>query len=112
MDKTHLDLSSNLFSKKFLYSAHDSTLIGLLCVLRLEQPAVWPEYGSTLTLELIEAVCNTSGETHHLVRFILNGNILKSQWNDDEEPYETIPLDRLTEYIKIDGLGEDNLSLL
>ena len=95
-----------------LYSAHDSTLIGLLCALRLEQPAVWPEYGSTLTLELIEAVCNTSGETNHLVRFILNGNILKSQWNDDEEPYETIPLDRLTEYIKIDGLGEDNLSLL
>jgi hypothetical protein len=76
-------------------------LIGLLCAFRLEQPSVWPEYGSYLKLELLEAI-TTEGKTHLLVRFSLNGEILKSQWGEGES-LEAIPLDRLTENIKLDG---------
>lgn len=33
--------------KATLISAHDSTLIGLLCALKLRMPAVWPEYAQS-----------------------------------------------------------------
>lgn len=77
-----------------IWSAHDSTLIGLMCAFRLEQPAVWPEYGSYLMLELIEV-----NEETTYVRFSLNGETLKSQW-DGNDPLEMIPLATLAERIR------------
>jgi Histidine phosphatase superfamily (branch 2) len=83
-----------------IYSAHDSTLIGLLCGFRLEKPTVWPEYGSFLKVELMEVTCQ--GNKQHVVRFSLNGNLLRSVW-EDEEPLHEIPLDILAHKIKTVG---------
>jgi acid phosphatase len=74
-----------------LWSAHDSTLIGMLCIYRLEQPTEWPEYASYLIMELLEA---TDSETRDLVvRFSLNGQVLRSEW--DGEKHDVIPLSTL-----------------
>ena len=90
-----------------IYSAHDSTLIGLLCVLQLEQPESWPEYGSYLKAELIQEEINEDSESkgtvvQHWVRFSLNGQVLRSTWmRDDEsnEPAEMVPLSKLSDMI-------------
>lgn len=81
-----------------VWSAHDSTLICLMCAFRLEQPAVWPEYGSYLMLELIQV-----DEDELYVRFSLNGQVLISQWDDG--PVEMIPLTTLAENIASQGSG-------
>lgn len=83
-----------------IYSAHDSTLIGLLCVLQLEQPAEWPEYGSALKVELILEEENGSNN-RHWVRFSLNGQTLRSTWftDDDGEPASIVPLNELADMI-------------
>jgi Histidine phosphatase superfamily (branch 2) len=78
-----------------LWSAHDSTLISLMCLFRLEQPAIWPEYGSYLMIELIDIPV----ENAWYVRFSLNGTTLKSMW-DPEEPMEMIPLATLWEHVE------------
>ncbi|VEU40646.1 unnamed protein product [Pseudo-nitzschia multistriata] len=89
-----------------VYSGHDSSLIGLMCALHLEQPSVWPEYGAVLKLELLEkrkehnndaldggeAPVNGNGsekqhvddndDIEHVLRFFLNGQLLRSTWND------------------------------
>eukprot|EP00581_Thalassiosira_minuscula_P007041 CAMPEP_0183709128 /NCGR_PEP_ID=MMETSP0737-20130205/5238_1 /TAXON_ID=385413 /ORGANISM="Thalassiosira miniscula, Strain CCMP1093" /LENGTH=543 /DNA_ID=CAMNT_0025937143 /DNA_START=11 /DNA_END=1642 /DNA_ORIENTATION=- len=36
-----------------IFSGHDATLISILCFFRIERPAVWPEYGSYLKMELL-----------------------------------------------------------
>ena len=41
--------------KLHVFSAHDSSLIGLMCAFRLQQPSEWPEYGSYLKIELFKA---------------------------------------------------------
>ncbi|KAL7529578.1 hypothetical protein ACHAXR_006343 [Thalassiosira sp. AJA248-18] len=90
-----------------IYSAHDSTLIGLLCVLQLEQPAEWPEYGSALKVELIReedgdgASQQPARVLQHWVRFSLNGHILRSTWLTDEngEPSAMVPLNQLADMI-------------
>ncbi|KAL7434393.1 hypothetical protein ACHAXH_005152, partial [Discostella pseudostelligera] len=91
-----------------IYSAHDSTLIGMLCVFQLEQPAAWPEYGSALKIELIrEEDGQKSGPNssisvrQHWVRFSLNGQLLRSTWclDDNNEPSSMVPLDELAEMI-------------
>jgi hypothetical protein len=88
----------------YLYSAHDSTLIGLLCAFRLEQPAQWPEYGSYLKIELIEATPLESEEgACHFVRFSLNGKVLRCKWEDSDEPLDMIHLDMLAEYVATKG---------
>jgi hypothetical protein len=88
-----------------IWSAHDSTLIGLMCAYRLEQPDKWPEYGSYLMLELLQAVEEEpSAVDDYFVRFSLNGEILKSNWeDDDEEPAEMIRLSTLSEKIRSVG---------
>ena len=87
-----------------IWSGHDSTLIGLLCAYRLEQPAVWPEYASYLLLELIERV----DDRQLFVRFSLNGELLKSQWEgDDDTAREMIPLDMLQEKLHSEGVVEE-----
>ena len=98
-----------------IYSAHDSTLIGLLCVLQLEQPSVWPEYGSFLKLELIREevdpvdVTEQTQVLQHWVRFSLNGQILRSLWLTDEkgEPASMVQLDKLSELIHSEHELED-----
>jgi hypothetical protein len=81
-----------------IWSAHDSTLIGLLCAYRLEMPATWPDYASYLVMELIEVDDHDSKE--QFVRFSLNGEVLSSNWG---ESLEMIPLDVLVEKIQTEG---------
>ena len=93
-----------------IYSAHDSTLIGLLCVLQLSMPSVWPEYGSSIKIELIQeeehdtkSITNgaSSKVVNHWVRFSLNGELLRSTWltGEDGKPAEMVPLNALAEMI-------------
>ena len=86
-----------------IWSAHDSTLIGLLCAYRLEQPAIWPEYASHLLLELIEVENVADKRKELFVRFSLNGEVLKSHW-EGEDSFEMIPLTLLKK--KIDSVGD------
>jgi acid phosphatase len=86
-----------------IYSAHDSTLIGLLCSFRLEQPSSWPEYASYLKLELLEVILPMDQRKEHVVRFSLNGNLLRSLWDEGKDPMMEIPLHYLTDKIKNEG---------
>jgi acid phosphatase len=104
-----------------IYSAHDSTLIGLLCVLQLERPMVWPEYGSALKVELLRedkettAVAKNNGggddDIKYWVRFSLNGEVLRCNTgltenedddNDNESEASMVSFDRLVEMINSD----------
>jgi len=96
-----------------LYSAHDSTLIGLLCAFKLEQPVAWPEYGSFLMMELLEVEVSESTRENDApaasnkkkdlyVRFSLSGELLRSMW-DEGEPSDMILLDRLAEKLRNEG---------
>lgn len=82
--------------KLHIYSAHDSSLIGLICAFRLQQPSNWPEYGSYLKIELFEACDIKEENKEYFVRFSLNNNILRSTWGvgegDYKEPMDMIPL--------------------
>ena len=55
-----------------LYSAHDSTLFGLLSAFDLSAPATWPEYGARLQVELWR---EATGRMR--LRFVLNGETLR-----------------------------------
>ena len=89
-----------------IYSCHDSSLIGLLCAFKLEPPSQWPEYGSFLKVELFKAeetIENSEDvKVDYFVRFSLNGEILKSSWNqidgsaEGSEPEEMICLKQLS----------------
>jgi acid phosphatase len=101
-----------------IYSAHDSTLIGLLCLLKLEKPVEWPEYGSYLKMELIreENEQESSNEKpKYWVRFSLNGQILRSTWclDENDEPVEMVPLNELEDMIHLEHelCGEDDSTL-
>ena len=93
-----------------LYSAHDSTLIGLLCALKLEQPVAWPEYGSFLLMELLQVAVVNNQDTIEsetvgdnaawYIRFSLNGQLLRNMWEEDEQPQEMIRLQRLMEKLE------------
>ena len=88
-----------------LWSAHDSTLLGLLSAYRLEQPSAWPAYASTLVIELVEETkrLDDGSETSELVVcFSLNGQRLRTMW-DRERPLEAIPLSLLHEKIREEG---------
>jgi len=86
-----------------IYSAHDSTLIGLLCVFQLEQPSSWPEYGSYLKAELLrEELDGDTKALEYWVRFSLNGQVLRSTWmreNESNEPVAMVPLSKLADMI-------------
>jgi hypothetical protein len=64
-----------------------------MCAFRLEQPTQWPEYGSYLKVELIEEVTLQQDQHHpskedtiqYWVRFSLNGQPLKSQWEHHDQ---------------------------
>jgi len=95
-----------------VYSAHDSTLIGLLCALRLEKPKDWPEYASYIKMELLEvtnkkmptaANNDKDMEAELVVRFSLNGQLLHSIWNPDKPPMAEIPLKMLAHRVKTEG---------
>jgi acid phosphatase len=101
----------------YIYSCHDSSLIGLICALKLQQPAKWPEYGSFLKVELFECHHPISGEQNQsdtenfYVRFSLNGEILKSSWGVGRdgypEPAEMISLKHLTSSIEDEHNGSN-----
>jgi len=91
--------SSSIEPSLCIYSCHDSSLIGLLCAFRLEQPVKWPEYGSYFKIELLEGrKCDgyndltlsqdrqddDSLEIKYFVRFSLNGQVLKTSWGVEE----------------------------
>jgi hypothetical protein len=75
-------------------SAHDSTLMGLSCAFRLEQPASWPDYASYMLLELVQ----DAEDEQRYVRFSLNGVQLNSDWGD--RVCDMIPLEELAEKIR------------
>jgi len=98
-----------------IFSCHDSSLIGLMCAFRLEQPAVWPEYGSYLKFELFavendddddddDDVTRNLTDKKFYVRFSLNGKVLRSSWGVGEKAYvkpaEMICLDHLVTSIE------------
>jgi acid phosphatase len=95
-----------------VYSCHDSSLIGLLCALNLEQPSVWPEYGAVLKIELLEkrtratTTDNGGGDVSHVLRFSLNGQPLRSMWHDT--PRDEIALD---EFVALTSTERDDLKL-
>jgi hypothetical protein len=78
-----------------IWSAHDSSIVGLLCAYRLERHSEWPEYASHLVLELWQD--ETTGE--RFVQFSMNGAPLQCRWEGDAEPQDRIPLDRLVENV-------------
>ena len=88
-----------------LWSAHDSTLLGLLSAYRLEQPSTWPEYSSFLLMEVVEVTetsSDGSSNSELVVRFSLNGERLRSMW-DPNNPLDAIPLALLEEKIRTEG---------
>jgi hypothetical protein len=87
-----------------IWSGHDLTLIGLMIAYRLEQPAAWPEYGSFLKLELLEVSDLESGETDYVVRFSLNGERLRSRWEDKGQLLDMIPLHALDKGFRDKGI--------
>jgi len=109
-----------------IFSAHDSTLIGLLSAFRLEQPSEWPEYGSYLKLELYEVLDDDKTDSmeedeqslneerfcKYMVRFSLNSRTLRCFWDVKEgaDPLELLPFDRLIDLLQADGIDkvEDN----
>lgn len=72
----------------YIYSAHDSTLIGLLCAFELDNPSKWPEYASCLKIELLRDV----QDQKFFVRFSLNDEILKCNIGNSKK--DLIPLNR------------------
>merc|ERR1712166_359807 len=92
-----------------VYSCHDSSLIGLLCALNLEQPSRWPEYGAVMKLELLEKKTQVDGEedngdVEYVLRFYLNGELLRSMWNDDLR--EELSLEEFIHYTSTVGKNE------
>jgi Histidine phosphatase superfamily (branch 2) len=86
-----------------IFSCHDSSLIGLLCAFHLEQPSVWPEYGSVLKIELLEKINSEKEEevADLVVRFYLNGELLRSMWHGRSR--NEISLKKLANYISTVG---------
>jgi len=93
-----------------VFSAHDSTLMGLICAFHLQQPSQWPHYASYIKVELFEVDdMNPSdaakSQMDYFVRFSLNGEVLRSAWSKDEESGELsdlISLDKLTEMVNME----------
>ena len=63
-----------------IVSAHDSTLIGVMCALRLRREPEWPDYASYLRLEVLESE-DDSRET--FIRCSLNGKVLESDMGEE-----------------------------
>mmetsp|Transcript_35453 Transcript_35453/g.69807 ORF Transcript_35453/g.69807 Transcript_35453/m.69807 type:complete len:479 (+) Transcript_35453:99-1535(+) len=84
-------------------SAHDSTLIGLLCAFRLETPSEWPPYASAWRMDLHRRVVRAGDVPceDYVVRFSLNGKTLRCSIGADGEDVrgrEHIPLDDLKDW--------------
>jgi hypothetical protein len=90
-----------------LWSAHDSTLIGLLCAYALQPPTQGPDYASTFVMELV--VEEESKE--YFVRFSLNGESLtmaatrphNTTLDHNNNDHVLIPLSVLTKLSGIDA---------
>lgn len=121
MDKMISDILQNArkgrdgsegFYPLHIYSAHDSTLIGLMCALQLEQPSQWPEYASALKIEIFEAEFNDEGQNgsddignpsncqriiRRYCRFSLNGVLLNCTIGGTS--LEAVCLDKLSSFL-------------
>ena len=74
-----------------VFSGHDATLIALMCFFRVERPAVWPDYGSFLKVELLRddaGLCerkdfdaDCAANDNYYVLFTLNGEPLRSAFS-------------------------------
>ena len=64
-------------AKVTIFSAHDSTLIGVITALRLANPSKWPEYASHFKVEVFSEVGGERGGGKRLARFSLNGEVLR-----------------------------------
>jgi len=88
-----------------VYSCHDSSLVGLMCALHLELPSTWPEYGALMKIELLEKTKSngdgTTADTDLVLRFFLNGELLRSIWND--EPREEISFEEFAHLVSTVG---------
>jgi hypothetical protein len=86
-----------------IYSGHDSTLIGLMCVFQLDKPASWPPYGSYLKIELLRSTDPiSSSKNDFFVRFSLNGETLRCHLHENKStggPSELVPLDVLQSFL-------------
>jgi len=76
----------------YIYSAHDSTLIGLLCAFELDNPSKWPEYASCLKIELLREIVQDDDNKKCFVRFSLNDEVLRCNIGNNKK--ELIPLNR------------------
>jgi hypothetical protein len=108
VDDTNMSQKTSSLPHLILYSAHDSSLIGLLCAFRLERPTEWPEYASYLKIELLERSTVSSEsqqDIDYYVRFSLNGQLLRCQWDEskNQEPQEMINLSTLVHNMKTIG---------
>ena len=62
-----------------IFSAHDSSLLGLMGAFELAAPSAWPEYCSILKIELLEHVRTPRDAPERwFLRFSLNGEVLAS----------------------------------
>ena len=91
-----------------IWSCHDSSLIGMICAYRLERPHTWPEYASVLLMEVVKVQAEdtangTPSPVQLMVRFSLNGERLRIQWDKDQEPLDMISLSELDEKIRTVG---------
>jgi hypothetical protein len=75
-----------------LFSAHDSTLFGLLADFELEAPAAWPAYGATLAVELWR---DASGKA--TLRFLFCGEALRCKVGAPPTECELVALERVRE---------------
>jgi len=81
-----------------------------MCAFRLEQPAEWPKYGSYLKVELFKSQEDgkddgTTGEVNYYVRFSLNGQVLKSSWDTEQDGSSNDSNQELTEMICLKHLS-------
>jgi hypothetical protein len=91
-----------------LYSAHDSTLFGLLCAFKLEQPIAWPEYGSFFMMELLEVFDSETKEELY-IRFSINGELLRTHW--ENEPTDMILLSTLVKKLQTEGAATTGMTI-
>ena len=64
-------------SPLYTYSAHDATLIALICAFQLDNPTKWPEYASFFQMKLYQHITTDQ----YYVQFSLNDEILSSSWS-------------------------------
>lgn len=96
-------------SRVVVYSAHDSSLIGLNCVLGLHVPKTIPPYGCTLKLEIYKTLNgndnpSSRGKSKKFIRCVWNGAsvnfIPDSSLSTDSDSNALIPVEQFLKRVK------------